>query len=43
MEENSRLKPEEIVAYFKEEFKAKVKESRIERRVAGVNKNEYVS
>ncbi|OYT57539.1 NADH-quinone oxidoreductase subunit F [Euryarchaeota archaeon ex4484_162] len=43
MEENSRLKPEEIVAYFKEEFKAKVKESRIERRVAGVNKNEYVN
>lgn len=34
--------PEEIVKYFKDKFKAKIKDSRIEKRATGVKKNEFV-
>ncbi len=36
-----QLSPEELVKYFKDEFKTKIKDSRIEKRTAGKNKNEY--
>ncbi|RLF31973.1 MAG: hypothetical protein DRM98_04665, partial [Thermoplasmata archaeon] len=38
-----KMSPEEIVKYFKDEFKAKVKDSRVEKRVAGVKKKEFVN
>lgn len=36
-----QLDSEGIVKYFKDEFKTKVKSSKIEKRTAGVKKNEY--
>ncbi len=41
MSENERLDAEEIVAYFKDKFKEKIKDARIERRTAGIKKNEF--
>jgi len=38
-----RLNPEEIVKYFKDEFKIKIKDSRIEKRKAGAKKQEFIS
>ena len=39
----TQLTPEEIVKSFKDEFKTKIKDSRIEKHVAGVNKkNELI-
>lgn len=36
-----QLTPEDIVTYFKDKFKIKIKDARIERKTAGVKKNEY--
>ncbi len=36
-----QMDAEGLVKYFKDEFKTKLKESRIEKRTAGVNKNKY--
>jgi len=43
MTDDKRLPPEEIVKYFKDEFKTKVKSSKIEKRTAGSKKNEFVN
>jgi len=37
---SKNLKPEEIVKYFKDEFKTKIKNDKITKRVAGSKKNE---
>ena len=42
MTKDKRLTPEEILKSFKDEFKTKIKDSRIERRTAGSKKTEYV-
>jgi len=36
-----QLKPEEIVKTFKDEFKTKIKDSRVEKRTSGLKKHEY--
>jgi len=38
-----KMSPEEIVKYFKDEFKTKIKDSRVEKRVAGAKKKEFVN
>jgi len=40
-EAEKNLDAKGIVKYFKDEFKTKIKDSRIEKRTAGVKKNEY--
>ena len=42
MAKGKRLTPEEIVKSFKDEFKAKIKNTRIERRTKGPLKHEFV-
>ena len=42
MTDDKRLSPEEIVKYFKDEFKTKVKSSKIEKRTAGSKKNVFL-
>jgi membrane-bound hydrogenase subunit beta len=42
MIKDERLTPEDIVKYFKDEFKTKIKDARIEKRTTGTNKNEFV-
>jgi len=42
MSEIKRLTPEEIVSYFKDKFKTKVKDSRIQKRKTGSKKHEFV-
>ncbi|RLI64467.1 MAG: NADH-quinone oxidoreductase subunit C [Candidatus Asgardarchaeum californiense] len=37
------MAPEEIVKYFKDEFKTKIKDSRIEKRTTGINKTPFVN
>ncbi len=37
-----QLTPEKIVKYFKDEFKTKIKDSRIEKHVSGSKKNELI-
>ena len=40
MAKEKRLTPEEIVKYFKDEFKTKIKDAQIKKRAAGKKKNE---
>jgi len=40
MTKEKRLTPEEIVKYFKDEFKTKIKDAQIKKRAAGKKKNE---
>ena len=40
---DKRLTPEEIVKSFKDEFKTKIKDTRIEKRKSGTKKTEYVN
>jgi len=42
MTKNKRLTPEAIVKSFKDEFKTKIKDARIEKRKSGSKKAEYV-
>lgn len=41
--EDKMLSPEEIVKYFKDEFKTKIKKSEIKRRATGSKKKEFVN
>ena len=43
MSEIQRLTPEEIVSYFKDKFKTKIKDSKIQKRAVGSKKNEFVN
>lgn len=43
MTKDKRLTPEEIVKYFKDKFKTKIKDSKIKKRVAGSKKNEFIN
>ena len=43
MDKNKTLTPEEIVKYFKDEFKTQIKDSKIKRHAAGSKKNESVN
>jgi len=43
MTDKKRLTPEEIVKYFKDEFKTNIKHAEIKKRVAGSKKNEFVN
>lgn len=43
MTKKKRLTPEEIVKYFKDEFKTKIKDVKIQKRAAGSKKNEFVN
>ena len=43
MTETKQMNADEIVAYFKDKFKTKIKETRIEKRTAGSKKNEFVN
>ena len=38
-----RLTPEEIIKYFKDEFKIKIKDSRIEKRKAGAKNQDFIN
>jgi membrane-bound hydrogenase subunit beta len=40
MTKPKKITPESIVKYFKDEFKTKIKSSKIKKRVAGIKKNE---
>lgn len=42
MTKNKRLTPEAVVKSFKDEFKTKIKDTRIEKRKSGSKKTEYV-
>jgi len=40
---NKQLSPEEVVKYFKDEFKTKIKSSEIKKRATGLKKMEFVN
>ena len=41
--EDEQLSPEEVVKYFKDEFKTKIKSSKIKKRTTGLKKKEFVN
>jgi len=43
MTKDKRLTPKEIVKSFKDEFKTKIKDTQIKKRVAGSKKNEFIN